>query len=225
MTTTRNTQRSETPDTSTINHPQGRLYAIEGIDGVGKSSQIERLAADLRSKNRRVQTTRDPGGTPVGLKLRELLLDSKLTIHRRTEAMLFMASRCEMVESSIIPWLEAGDDVITDRFLLSNVVYQSLASDGSPGPIQPESLWEVGNWSIGHLKVHQTFLLDLPAEVAMQRVGQDRDRMESRGVGYLEAVRQQFLEQAQNSASHVTVLDASLSIDEVTEQMLASLVD
>ena len=201
----------------------GRLYTLDGIDGVGKTSQIERLAQRLRQMGRPVQTTRDPGGTEVGLRLRELLLQSDLSMDRRTEAMLFMASRCEMVAQQIRPWLRAGNDVISDRFLLANVVYQSLDSDGTDADLSTDDLWNVGRWSIGDLPVYQTFLLDLPAVESIRRVGATRDRMEARGLAYLEAVRKRYLRELPQAGGHAVVIDASRSIDEVAAAIEAAL--
>ena len=170
---------------------RGQLITVDGIDGVGKSTQIARLVASLRSRGDDVLSVRDPGSTPIGARLRSLLLESDLEIHRRTEAMLFMASRCEMIETVIRPALARGQTVVSDRFLLSNVVYQSVG----PGGVDPQRLWDLGRASCGGLGPAMTVLLDLPAAVAVGRINRPADRMEARGVEYLEAVRQAFLNQ------------------------------
>ncbi len=95
----------------------------------------------------------DPGSTKVGSKLRALLLESDLDLHRRTEAMLFMASRCEMIETTIRPALRSGTSVISDRFLLANVVYQSIG-----GEVSAEQLWQMGRWANNGLQPDLTTL-------------------------------------------------------------------
>ena len=194
---------------------QSMFISIDGIDGVGKSTQLQRLTEYLQSVGREVMTVRDPGSSEVGGKLRELLLESDLVMHRRTEAMLFMASRCEMVEASIRPALERGVTVISDRFLLANVVYQSVG-----GEVAAQDLWRLGLLANGNLRPDFTVLFDMPATSAMQRIKGPADRMESRGVEYMEAVRQQFLEQLPHSSDSFAVVNADQSPDAVTEEML-----
>lgn len=198
---------------------QPLFIAMDGIDGVGKSTQIQRLAEYLRSRGHDVLQVRDPGSTPVGSRLRKLLLDSDLELHRRTEAMLFMASRCEMIEKTIRPSLRAGRSVISDRFLLANVVYQSVG-----GEVSAEQLWQMGMWANDGLRPDLTLLMDMPAESAIKRFTGPADRMERRGVGYLESVRQAFLRELPHSAPATAVIDADQSRDEVT-QAIRKIVD
>ncbi|QDV63096.1 dTMP kinase [Crateriforma conspicua] len=192
------------------------FITLDGIDGVGKSTQIARLAEHLTSLGQDVLTVRDPGSTDIGSKLRSLLLDSDLTMHRRTEAMLFMASRCEMVETIIRPALDAGRWVISDRFLLSTVVYQSVGGD-----VPPDLLWKLGEAANDWLCPDVTILLDMPAEASMRRLDRPADRMESRGLDYLETVRQAFLDQLPHSSPRNVVIDADRDIDAVTDDVLA----
>ena len=188
----------------------GCLITLDGIDGVGKSTQIERLSAVLRSMGRDVMVVRDPGSTEIGQRLRAMLLDSELTMHRRTEAMLFMASRCEMIERTIRPAVAAGTVVISDRFLLANVVYQSVGGD-----VAADLLWKMGRLSCGGLVPDLTLLLDLPVDVAWSRIGEQQDRMESRGVGYLAEVREAFLRELPNTGGASRIIDANASVDDV----------
>jgi dTMP kinase len=193
------------------------LITLDGIDGVGKSTQIERLTAHLRSLGQAVLAVRDPGSTPIGVRLRELLLDSDLQMHRRTEAMLFMSSRCEMIETTIRPALAAGATVISDRFLLANVVYQSVG-----GEVTAELLWELGRLANGGLNPDMTILLDMPAQVATARLNRPSDRMERRGIEYMEAVRQAFLQQLPRSAACTAVINAHQATDDVARDVLAA---
>ena len=158
---------------------------------------------------------RDPGSTPVGKRLRALLLDSDLELHRRTEAMLFMASRCEMIEKTIRPALASAKTVISDRFLLANVVYQSIGGD-----VSAERLWDMGRWANDGLAPDLTLLLDMPATTAMQRLDGPADRMEKRGVKYMESVREAFLAQLANSSPHTAVIDADQAPDDVARAVV-----
>ncbi|WP_419188376.1 dTMP kinase [Stieleria bergensis] len=197
------------------------IIAVDGIDGVGKSSQIATIQHWLEARGHHCLCTRDPGSTAIGLRLRELLLDSDLTMHRRTEALLFMSSRCEMVESIIRPALANQQTVITDRFLLSNVVYQSIPPRSSEqattdNTVSPELLWQLGRLANNGLQPALTILLDMPAAKAMTRISGPGDRMESRGVEYMEKVRQAFLKQLPNSGGATAVINADQPIEQVT---------
>ena len=190
------------------------FITLDGIDGVGKSTQIQRLVAYWSAGGRDVLTVRDPGSTQIGTRLRSILLDSQITLHRRTEAMLFMASRCEMIETVIRPALSAGKSVISDRFLLANVVYQSVG-----GQVDPQTLWQIGRLANGGLQPDLTLLLDMPAEASMKRLNRAADRMEARGIEYLETVRQAFLDELPNSSAGHEIIDADQPIDQVTQQI------
>jgi dTMP kinase len=191
------------------------FITLDGIDGVGKSTQIDRLTSYLAGLGHKVLQVRDPGSTAIGTRLRELLLDSDLELHRRTEAMLFMASRCEMIEKTIRPALAAGKTVISDRFLLANVVYQSIG-----GEVSAERLWEMGRWANDGLVPDLTLLLDMPATAAMQRLDGPADRMEKRGIEYMESVRQAFLKQLPASGPHTAVINADQDPAEVANDIV-----
>jgi dTMP kinase len=135
------------------------FITLDGIDGSGKSSQIGMLCEYLEAQGNEVLRVRDPGGTAPGEAIRSLLLDSELNMHRRCEALLFLAARSQLVEEQIRPALDAGKIVVSDRFLLANVVYQSIGSD-----LQPDDLWRVGEWAGGGLRPDLTLLLDMPAD-------------------------------------------------------------
>jgi dTMP kinase len=196
------------------------FITLDGIDGVGKSTQIDRLASHLEGLGHAVLQVRDPGSTAIGARLRELLLDSDLDLHRRTEAMLFMASRCEMIEKTIRPALAAGKTVISDRFLLANVVYQSIGGD-----VTAERLWEMGRWANDGLVPDLTLLLDMPATAAMQRLDGPADRMEKRGIEYMESVRRAFLKQLPESSPHTSVINADQDPNDVAKDMIKAVDD
>lgn len=205
---------------------RAHFIAVDGIDGVGKSTQIQAIASFMQRRQLPVMTTRDPGTSEIGSKIREIVLETRLNMHRRTEAMLFMASRCEMVETVIRPALDTGTSVISDRFLLANVVYQSISSDQSG--VTPELLWQMGTLANDGLRPDLTILLDMPASSAMRRLNRPTDRMESRGETYLEAVRQAFLQQLAKASDHTVKVDADGPIEQVTaaiESAIATYLD
>ncbi|MGV3486438.1 MAG: dTMP kinase [Planctomycetaceae bacterium] len=193
------------------------FITLDGIDGAGKSSQVALLCDHLESQGERVLRVRDPGGTPAGEAIRSLLLDSDLTMDRRCEALLFLAARSQLVESQIRPALQAGTIVVSDRFLLANVVYQSIGSD-----LQPDDLWRVGEWASGGLRPDLTLLLDMPAEAAMARLDRPKDRMESRGKDYLEAVRLAFLVQLPRAAHSTAIIQADRPLEEIHQEILSA---
>jgi dTMP kinase len=181
------------------------FFSFDGVDGAGKSTQIRLLAAALAQRGREVVTCRDPGSTPLGDRLRSILLDHHDTpIHRRAEMLLYMASRAQLVEQIIRPALAAGKIVISDRYLLANVVYQAHA-----GGLNPAEVWQVGQITVAGIMPRLIFLLDMPAELAARRIQRAPDRMEAQGLGYLEQVRQGFLTEARKRPGETVVLDAN----------------
>lgn len=193
------------------------FITLDGIDGSGKSSQIAMLCESLESTGKTVVRVRDPGGTAVGETIRGMLLNSELAMHRRCEALLFLAARSQLIEDQIQPALEDGKIVVSDRFLLANVVYQSIGSD-----LLPDDLWRMGDWANGGLRPDLTLLLDMPAEQALQRVDRPKDRMESRGLEYMEAVRMAFLVQLPRAAHHTAIIKADRTREEVHADILAA---
>ena len=192
------------------------FFSFDGVDGVGKSTQIRLLAEALRERGREVVTCRDPGGTALGERLREILLNHHATrIHRRSEMLLFMASRAQLVEEVIRPALSEGKIVISDRYLLATVVYQAHA-----GGLAPDDVWRVGEVTVGGIMPRLTFLLDMPATRAAARQQRAPDRMEAQGLEYLERVRQGFLTEAGRFSHHVVVIDADRPVGTVHEDIL-----
>ncbi len=171
------------------------FLSIDGGDGTGKSTQAELLAGWLRGRGHDVVACRDPGSTPLGEAVRKLLLDRHdLRIHRRSEMLLYMAARAQMVEEVIRPALAQGQTVISDRYLLANVVYQ-----GHAGGLDVAMLWEVGRTSTGGLMPDLTIVLDVPSELAAARLARPLDRMEQQGSAFHARVRQGFLAEAARS--------------------------
>jgi dTMP kinase len=192
------------------------FLSFDGVDGCGKSTQIRLLADALRAAGREVVTCRDPGGTALGERLREILLNRHdMPIHRRAEMLLYMASRAQLVEEVIRPALAAGKLVISDRYLLANVVYQAHG-----GGLSPDEVWKVGEVTVAGIMPKRVFLLDMPAASAAQRIQREHDRMESQGIDYLKKVREGFLKEAARFPQHVTVINADRSIEAVHAEVL-----
>lgn len=194
------------------------FVSLDGIDGTGKSTQLTLLAERLRKLGLTVTTCTDPGGTDLGAKLREILLYGRQAqMSMRAEALMFMASRAELVECIIRPALSRGEVVISDRFLLANVVYQ-----GHAGGLDPIDLWTIGRFSTGGLEPDLTLVLDLPVEVArVRRKSSAADRVESRDDWYFQRVRDGFLFEVQNWPDTHRVIDATGTAEQVHEAVFA----
>lgn len=193
------------------------FFSFDGIDGGGKSTQLELFAGWLREQGREVLTCRDPGSTRLGEAVRNILLDPGNVIARRAEMLLYMAARAQLVEEIIRPALAAGKTVVTDRFLLSNVVYQ-----GHAGGLSVEELWEIGRVATGGLSPDLTFVLDLPLEAAAARMNRDLDRMERQGDEFRRRLRQGFLEEAARQSQAIVVIDAAATRDGVQAAIRAA---
>jgi dTMP kinase len=180
------------------------FISLDGIDGTGKSTQCRLLVEWLNANGIPAIGCSDPGGTPVGDELRSLLLSSRAEITHRGEALLFMASRAELVEKVIRPNLEQGRIVVSDRFIAANVAYQGYGHG-----LSPAELWQVGRFSSDGLLPDLTIILDLPVPLAVARRGRNADRMESLGLDYLERVRQGFIAEAARDPERFRVVDAS----------------
>src|SRR5262245_41390342 len=170
--------------------PRPAFISLDGLDGTGKPTQCRMLVEWLTAQKVPVTACTDPGGTALGQELRKLLLFGREhRIATTTEAMLFMASRAQLVEEVIRPALDRGEVVVSDRFLLANVVYQGHAYQGHAGGLCPEDLWTVGRIVTGGLEPDLTLVLDLPPDVAVARRNREADRMEERGADYYARVR------------------------------------
>jgi dTMP kinase len=169
-------------------HP-GFFLVLDGPDGGGKTTQAARLAEWLRACSLDVVCCRDPGGTALGNRLREILLDrSSVAISMRAEMLLYMASRAQLVEDVIAPALAAGRAVVSDRYLLSTIAYQ-----GSAGGLLEEEIAMVGMVATAGLLPDLTLILDVAPDIARVRVGHARDRIEERSRIYREGVRAGYL--------------------------------
>jgi dTMP kinase len=191
------------------------FFSFDGIDGVGKSTQLKQFCQWLRELGFQPVTCRDPGSTVLGESLRQLVLDRQAPpIGRRSEMLLYMAARAQLVEEIVQPTLQQGGIVVSDRFLLANVVYQ-----GHAGGLDIPTLWEIGEFAVAGCEPNLIFLLDLDVPTAMQRRGRSADRMEARGTEYLETVRMGFLAEARRRPDQIAVIDAAQPFDAVQHQI------
>ena len=191
------------------------FISIDGGDGTGKSTQAELLVGWLRERGLDVAACRDPGSTPLGEAIRAVLLDRHdLNIHRRSEMLLYMAARTQLVEEIVRPALAAGKTVLSDRFLLANVVYQ-----GYGGGLDVPTLWEVGRVATGGLMPDLTVVLDVPPDAAAARIDRPLDRMEQQGAAFHARVREGFLAEAARDPDRIVVIDASGSIENIQAEI------
>ena len=189
---------------------KGLFLSLDGLDGAGKSTQCDLLARWLLSQSYSVTQCIDPGGTEVGQHIRKLLLNETHELSLTCEMLLFMASRAQLTDDVIKPALDAGQVVISDRYLLANIVYQGYA-----GGLDPEQLRTVGAIATSGLQPDLTFVLDLPLADAVKRRKQTADRMERRDDDYHERVRQGFLTEAKRQPERMIVVDANRPEDAI----------
>ncbi|MGI5377151.1 dTMP kinase [Streptomyces sp. CA-251387] len=190
----------------------GFFIALEGGDGAGKSTQAEALAEWIRGKGHEVVVTREPGATPVGKRLRSILLDvSSAGLSHRAEALLYAADRAEHVDTVVRPALERGAVVISDRYIDSSVAYQGAGRDLSPTEIA-----RINRWATHGLAPHLTVLLDVSPEVARERFTEAPDRLESEPAEFHARVRSGFLTLAAADPGRYLVVDAGQEPEAVT---------
>ncbi len=196
---------------------RGRFVTVEGPDGAGKSTQLALLADWLRAQGEDVVTTREPGGTPAGEAIRNILLSPDTTLGDRTELLLYLAARAEHVRMVVQPALERGAIVLCDRFCDSTLVYQSMVR-GLP----LETVLAVNDFATGGLTPHLTFLFDADPVLLAGRLGQrgGPDRMEQEGLTFQQAVRRGFLTLAARFPERIVILDASQEKHAVFQAML-----
>lgn len=194
---------------------RGKFITLEGVDGAGKSTHLAWIAEHLRAGGREVVVTREPGGTPLGERLRELLLTEPM--HIETETMLMFAARREHLARVIAPALDAGRWVLSDRFTDATYAYQGGGRGLSIGRIAA-----LEQWVHGDLQPDLTLYFDLPVEVARRRLRASEstpDRFEREANGFFERVRSAYLERAAAHPRRIRVIDAAESLDNVKKSL------
>ena len=195
----------------------GVFISFEGVDGAGKTTQVERLAQFWQERGREVVVTREPGGTSLGKRIRELLLaDPNETITPRAEALLFAADRAQHVEQIIRPALERGAIVITDRYLDSSLAYQSGGRELTADDVKHLSMWATNS-----LLPRRTYLLDVDPRVSHARLTHEEDRVESAGENFQQRTRRAFLQLAEADPERFLVIDATQTADAIGELICA----
>jgi dTMP kinase len=210
----------------------GRLIAFEGVEGAGKSTQLELLRQALEGRRRgpgdrrggppvgrarEVVVTREPGGTPAGERIRALLLDPQVDLDPRAEALLFAAARAELVERVIRPALERGALVLCDRYLDSSLAYQGGARGLGQGPVE-----QVNRFATGGLLPDLVVLLDLDPADGLRRRSRDPDRIEAQDLDFHRRVRQAFRDLAAADPERFTVVDATAPVPDVAARVEAA---
>ena len=193
------------------------FITFEGIDGVGKSTQLDLLQQWLIAAGHDVVRTLEPGGTELGKEIRHLLLHRKGDVAPRSEALLYAADRAHHVATVVRPAIAAGKVVLSDRYFDSSVAYQGAARE-----LDVDQVREISLWAVDNLLPDLTILLDLSAEQAMNRrnkTGVEPDRLEQEKVDFFERAREQYLKLAVEP--RFLIVDANLSVDEIQAQVRA----
>ncbi|MBO1928146.1 dTMP kinase [Thiomicrorhabdus sp. 6S2-11] len=203
---------------------RGKFITLEGSEGAGKSTNLAYLAERLQALGLEVITTREPGGTDIGEKIRGLLLDPENSaMHQDTELLLMFAARAQHIREKILPAIERGAWVISDRFTDASFAYQGAARG-----MGFERIAEIENWVQQGFAPDLTLVFDLPIEIGMQRVasrGEQTDRFEQEQKDFFEKVRAAYLQRAEAAPRRYAVLDASQNLAAVQQQIRQQLND
>lgn len=198
---------------------QGQFISIEGIEGAGKSTAIAFVRDYLRARQIAAYFTREPGGTPIAEAIRGLLLHhhEQEKMQAETELLLMFACRAQHLATCIKPRLQQGEWVVSDRFIDASYAYQAAGRSLSTSFISALDQCIVGEWY-----PNLTILLDLPPEMGLKRAasrGQAKDRIESEQIEFFERVRNAYLDRQQQDTTRIKLIDASQSLDNVTQQI------
>ena len=194
---------------------KGLFITFEGADGCGKTTQINLLKDYLENKGYSVLLTREPGGKGLGEKIREILLNYDGIVADRCESFLFLADRAQNIEVIIKPAIEKGQIVLCDRHTDSSVAYQ-----GYGRRLDIEQIKMLNNLATGGMQPDLTLVFDIDVETSMKRVGNEKDRMESSGKEFFNRVRNGYLELAKNEPNRMKVVDSTVSIDEIHQEVI-----
>jgi dTMP kinase len=191
---------------------RGKFITLEGLDGAGKSTHLTRLVELLQQRGKTVVQTREPGGTPLGEKLREILLSEPM--HLETEALLMFAARREHLAQVIVPALERGDWVVCDRFTDASFAYQGGGRGLSLGKLNSLEAWVQNG-----LNPDLTLLFDVSTDVALGRVknmGRELDRFEQEKLDFFERVRAAYLQRARAAPERIRVIDGGMTVSDIS---------
>lgn len=200
--------------------PIGKLISFEGSEGSGKSTQLSQLAARLQKEGRSVVTTREPGGTETGEQIRNIIVHNSKgdEMCAETELLLFAAARAQLVREVIVPALQKGTIVLTDRFLDSSTVYQGIGRNLAADPVA-----QINRFAVGNVMPDLTIVVDVPAEVGLARIRQRAsdlpDRMERENIDFYKKVREGYLVLAKGMADRFVVIDGTQSQEVVAKKI------
>ncbi|MGB4811108.1 MAG: dTMP kinase [Methylophilaceae bacterium] len=191
-----------------------KFISLEGVDGAGKSTHIPDIIASLQARGHEVVSTREPGGTPLGERLRDLLLHESM--HAETETLLMFAARREHIERVIAPALARGAYVLSDRFTDATYAYQAGAKGVSLAKMQ-----QLEAWVQADLQPDLTLLFDVPVEVSMQRLASARepDKFERENADFFTKIRQIYLQRAHENLQRFRIIDANRPLIEVKKSV------
>jgi dTMP kinase len=195
----------------------GLFIAFEGGDGAGKSTQVDLLREAFEAAGRTVTVTRQPGGTPLGRQIREMVLHGD-HVSPRAEALLYAADKAQHADLLLRPALAAGDVVLTDRYTDSSVAYQGAGRD-----LGAQEIHDLNTWAVDGLVPDLTIVVDISAEEGRRRRGDVHDRLEAEGDTFHEAVRAHYLAMAQGNPQRYAVVDGTLTPDEIHAQVIERL--
>ena len=200
---------------------KGKFITIDGVEGAGKSTQIEFICDYLKAKGTNVILTREPGGTDLGEKIRTLLLSNSTgKMHADTELMLMFAARNEHIQNKIMPALAQGDWVLSDRFTDSSYAYQ-----GGGRGLDMSRIAQLESWVVQDFTPDMTLLLDVPVEIGMSRVESrgEKDRIEMEKMDFFDRVRQAYIARSREFPDRIKLIDSSQTIEHTTKQIGAIL--
>ena len=193
---------------------KGLFITFEGIDGCGKSTQLNLLSEYLKNNGVEVLITREPGAKGLGERIREILLNYDGDVSSNCEAFLFLADRAQHIDTIVKPAIEAGKIVLCDRHTDSTIAYQGYGRG-----VDLQRLKMLNNLATSGFKPDLTFVFDVDVETSLARVGKNQDRMESAGVEFFEKVRNGYLEIAKQEPARVKVISSKDTIENIFEQV------
>ncbi len=202
---------------------RGKFITIDGVEGAGKSTQIDFIYNLLKSKGIKLILTREPGGTDLGEKIRELLLGNDIdSMHSDTELLLMFADRNEHIQTKVIPALESGHWVLSDRFTDSSYAYQ-----GGGRGLDVKRIAELEKWVLQGFVPDLTFLLDVDIELGMRRIKSRgmKDRIEQETMDFFARVRDSYIQRSQMFPDRIKLIDATKSIENTSQQIKNILLD
>jgi dTMP kinase len=203
--------------------PTGKLISFEGSEGSGKSTQIARLAEHLQKIGREVVATREPGGTEIGEQIRNIIVHNSKgdEMCAETELLLFTAARAQLVREVIAPAIVRGAIVLSDRFLDSSTVYQGIARNLAPDPVN-----QINRFAVGNVMPNVTIVIDVPTDVSLARIRQRAsdlpDRMERENIEFYHKVREGYLLLAQQWPERVVVINGTQPADAIEKEIWAA---